>query len=849
TTRPKTATRTVTTTTTAAPSRPPPVALSISTPWLWLSTPPAGGVGDGGYEAELGIDGATAPTGTASGSRVRSLSSKLSAFFGVGRSGPDVSAWQEDCFVVAELEALAEALELPSLSAASSAGVQGTHAPPAAAFPSRRSLLFGVSHDDGFYGGSGMVQLDLAAVQALQSALQSGGFLSREDASSYLSSSGSIFPDPYASSSSAASSDVGGGAAGSAESRGQGEEQARDAASNGSGSSGGGYYSYAPGGGVMAYYDDGYDSDGRPRRIQTLLPAPPVGRHEAALVWKLFRLSRDVTALRVYRGEARIASPLEDPLQLRSFPALQALRLEGIPLGHIQGLFELRQQLKSLSFEDSLLPSLVALLAPPPHSAPGPSVLGAPGAAAPDNGVQSQGQQSSKKLSGEATATAAAAAAGVGGVGSFAHSRSPFSSVEREEQVDHQRGSGGGGIEGGGAGAPSTSTAGHTDKEGRGGDERRGGSFRLDGLQSDLGRGTPVLHWPLLESLSVRRCGLLELDASLRLLPRVRRLSLAHNRLSQVDFLQDCGSLEELDLSHNRLKSVEKINAVVGNLRSLNLRGNLISKTEGLEKVFSLEDVDLSVNRIRDLQEAARLSTLPLLRRVWLKRNPLEAEEGDDYRMSVLTLLYQGRAVELDSVAARASGGLRSGGGANGRRDEGRRSAGGSGVALDGRLPSKKEQGQLSQRCFTRAAVEEPRELYFGSVSDDDRRGATLGRALRGRVGTAANRVARAGGGLSASSSSAAVAVPRTSTSVPPASPAIAAAAAAAASTGAGDERTSWQPFSSEGSPLSAPPPSLRKSLGTSPLDSALPPSSRRRPASRRGRAADSGAVSKDSKA
>ncbi|CAN0469132.1 unnamed protein product [Hapterophycus canaliculatus] len=53
---------------------------------------------------------------------------------------------------------------------------------------------------------------------------------------------------------------------------------------------------------------------------------------------------------------------------------------------------------------------------------------------------------------------------------------------------------------------------------------------------------------------SARRCGLLELDASLRLLPRVRRLSLAHNRLSRVDFLQDCGSLEELDLSHNRLE-------------------------------------------------------------------------------------------------------------------------------------------------------------------------------------------------------------------------------------------------------------------------------------------------------
>ncbi|CAN0442455.1 unnamed protein product, partial [Ectocarpus sp. 13 AM-2016] len=37
------------------------------------------------------------------------------------------------------------------------------------------------------------------------------------------------------------------------------------------------------------------------RRSRLLLPAPPVGRHEAALVWKLFRLARDSTALRVHR--------------------------------------------------------------------------------------------------------------------------------------------------------------------------------------------------------------------------------------------------------------------------------------------------------------------------------------------------------------------------------------------------------------------------------------------------------------------------------------------------------------------------------------------------------------------
>lgn len=73
-------------------------------------------------------------------------------------------------------------------------------------------------------------------------------------------------------------------------------------------------------------------------------------------------------------------------------------------------------------------------------------------------------------------------------------------------------------------------------------------------------------------------------------------------------------------------RSVENVHAVVGNLRSLKLRGNLIVRTTGLERMFSLEDVDLSDNRIHGLEEAGRLKTLPLLRRVWLEGNPLEEE-------------------------------------------------------------------------------------------------------------------------------------------------------------------------------------------------------------------------------
>lgn len=77
--------------------------------------------------------------------------------------------------------------------------------------------------------------------------------------------------------------------------------------------------------------------------------------------------------------------------------------------------------------------------------------------------------------------------------------------------------------------------------------------------------------------------------------------------------------------------------------------------------------------------------------------------------MTVLSLLYKGRGAELDRVARLASKntmgvsiGIGTGGAAG---DEDAADGGGSvGVALDGRLPSRKEIGRLAQLCFTKAA-------------------------------------------------------------------------------------------------------------------------------------------------
>lgn len=175
---------------------------------------------------------------------------------------------------------------------------------------------------------SGGVRLDLSAAQALQSALQRGGFMPRGKAGLVKDTAAATSaPAPAPAAAPPSSSAVTGGSTAAAGGRGDvGNPGGRHAGGGGGddelgseGSShgtrreksggervgggpatateGGGDYSYSHEGGVMAYYDDG--TDGRRRRL--LLPPPPVGREETALVCKLFRLSRDLTALRVHR--------------------------------------------------------------------------------------------------------------------------------------------------------------------------------------------------------------------------------------------------------------------------------------------------------------------------------------------------------------------------------------------------------------------------------------------------------------------------------------------------------------------------------------------------------------------
>lgn len=55
-------------------------------------------------------------------------------------------------------------------------------------------------------------------------------------------------------------------------------------------------------------------------------------------------------------------------------------------------------------------------------------------------------------------------------------------------------------------------------------------------------------------------------------------MDLSHNRIQDLDFLQDSIKLEHLDLSHNWVRTLVDANMAVGNLRVLLLGSNRVSQ-------------------------------------------------------------------------------------------------------------------------------------------------------------------------------------------------------------------------------------------------------------------------------
>ena len=145
---------------------------------------------------------------------------------------------------------------------------------------------------------------------------------------------------------------------------------------------------------------------------------------------------------------------------------------------------------------------------------------------------------------------------------------------------------------------------------------------------------------------------------------RLKYLSLADNSLTSISATSIqplANSLRSINLSSNlfteipdslasltRLNSLDLSNCMIGSLHSLTrsplpaittikLRSNRLTSLAGVERLLSLENLDVQDNRLSDPTEAARLTGIPNLRRIWVKNNGF-TKRYPSYRVTIFNL-------------------------------------------------------------------------------------------------------------------------------------------------------------------------------------------------------------------
>ena len=252
-------------------------------------------------------------------------------------------------------------------------------------------------------------------------------------------------------------------------------------------------------------------------------------------------------------------------IDLRVFPSLQALVLEGIPPTWISHLYSLQDSLQVLRVNKACLYHLPSLLFPPPLSE-----------------TQQQQQQQQQQ--------------------SPADTFSPLRMRRKRQQDDPL--------------APISTT-----------DTRK------------------PIQYPYLSHCRLDHCGvgeLSELPRSLRKLQNVQSLSLAHNDIctetTALKGLRHLSLLNKLNLSFNSITALPNAYRHLGQIQVLQLSHNQITTAKGLDRLYGLEELYLDHNAIQNIHELAGLARLPLLRKLYLRGNPLL-----DYRVPLLAMFQQHR--------------------------------------------------------------------------------------------------------------------------------------------------------------------------------------------------------------
>lgn len=136
-------------------------------------------------------------------------------------------------------------------------------------------------------------------------------------------------------------------------------------------------------------------------------------------------------------------------------------------------------------------------------------------------------------------------------------------------------------------------------------------------------------NWSALTHLDLSDNLVRSIDASIALLPKLQSLTLDHNRITSLAYLNQLPCLSRLELSQNEIGECVDCHLELGNIRTLNLSQNRLRSLYGFRKMYSLVTLNVSNNQVADLDEVDHVATLPCMEELVLNGNPLATIVGE----------------------------------------------------------------------------------------------------------------------------------------------------------------------------------------------------------------------------
>lgn len=169
-----------------------------------------------------------------------------------------------------------------------------------------------------------------------------------------------------------------------------------------------------------------------------------------------------------------------------------------------------------------------------------------------------------------------------------------------------------------------------------------GGQYRTGSSSNILILGIlPASKWRFLRHLSLADNALTSMTHSslAPLANTLHSLDLSSNLFSEIpDNLATLTALRALNLSNCMIESLHSLlRNPLPAITALNLRANRLASIAGVERLLSLERLDLRENRIQDPMEAARLTSIPNMRELWVTSNPM-VKTHSTYRVVIFNL-------------------------------------------------------------------------------------------------------------------------------------------------------------------------------------------------------------------